>query len=149
MVDLHLFLGRPLKEAQKDSQAQDDGLIGTVPQQFVDDEQNFLKAAHDKSHDLVSDRDWPFPSSPGPLFQSEAKYKTIDVKMSFNFHGNKTHFHKKGFALSLVFKERVFGTRKCPIDCLPCQLPQAINPLDSLYDFVNFSGGKRFVPKSL
>ncbi|CAH3179991.1 unnamed protein product [Porites lobata] len=54
VVDLHLFLGRPLKEAQKDSQAQDDGLIGTVPQQFVDDEQNFLKAAHDKSHDLVS-----------------------------------------------------------------------------------------------
>ncbi|XP_073251857.1 ATP-dependent RNA helicase DDX54-like [Porites lutea] len=54
VVDLHLFLGRPLKEAQKDSQAQDDGLIGTVPQQFVDDEQNFLNAAHDKSHDLVS-----------------------------------------------------------------------------------------------
>ncbi|KAM7433758.1 ATP-dependent RNA helicase ddx54 [Porites harrisoni] len=54
VVDLHLFLGRPLKEAQKDSQAQDDGLIGTVPQQFVDDEQNFVKAAHDKSHDLVS-----------------------------------------------------------------------------------------------
>ena len=112
MVDLHLFLGRPMKEAQKDSQAQDDGLIGTVPQQFVDDEQNFLKAAHDKSHDLVSDRDSPFPSSSEPLFQSEAKYKTIDVKTSFNFHRNKTHFHKKGFALSLVFKERVFGTRK-------------------------------------
>ena len=105
MVDLHLFLGRPLKEAQKDSQAQDDGLIGTVPQQFVDDEQNFVKAAHDKSHDLVSDRDRIFPSSPGPLFQSEAKYKTIDLKTSFNFHGNKTHFHKKGFALSLVLKK--------------------------------------------
>ena len=26
-------------------------------------------------------------------------------------HANKTHFHKKGFALSLVLKVRVFGTR--------------------------------------
>ena len=54
MVDLHLFLGRPLKEAQKNSQAQDDGLIGSVPQQLVDDEENFLRTAHDQSHDLVS-----------------------------------------------------------------------------------------------
>ena len=54
MVDLHLFLGRPLKEAQKDSLAQDDGLIGSVPQLLVDDEQNFLQTAHDQSHDLVS-----------------------------------------------------------------------------------------------
>ena len=54
MVDLHLFLGRPLKEAQKDSQAQDDGLLGSVPQLIVDAEQNFLKTAHGKSHDLVS-----------------------------------------------------------------------------------------------
>ena len=112
MVDLHLFLGRPLKEAQKDSQAQDDGLIGTVPQQFVDDEQNFLKAAHDKSHDLVSDRDRPFPSSPEPLFQSEAKCEALGGKMIFNSRGNKTHFHKKGFARGLVFKQRIFETRK-------------------------------------
>jgi len=54
MVDLHLFLGRPLKLAGKDSQAQDDGLIGAVPQLLVDEEQNFLKRAHDQSHDLVS-----------------------------------------------------------------------------------------------
>ena len=54
MVDLHLFLGRPLKFAGKDSQAQDDGLLGTVPQLLVDDEDNFMKTAHDKSHDLVS-----------------------------------------------------------------------------------------------
>jgi len=54
MVDLHLFLGRPLKLAGKDSQAQDDGLIGAVPQILVDEEQNFLKRAHDQSHDLVS-----------------------------------------------------------------------------------------------
>ena len=54
MVDLHLFLGRPLKLAEKDSQAQDDGLIGSVPQLLVDEEDNFLKRAHDQSHDLVS-----------------------------------------------------------------------------------------------
>ncbi|XP_020602543.1 ATP-dependent RNA helicase DDX54-like [Orbicella faveolata] len=53
-VDLHLFLGRPLKLAGKDSQAQDDGLIGAVPQLLVDEEQNFLKRAHDQSHDLIS-----------------------------------------------------------------------------------------------
>ena len=31
-------------------------------------------------------------------------------------HANKTHFHKKSFALSLVLKERVLGTRKRPTD---------------------------------
>ena len=54
MVDLHLFLGRPLVEAQKDSGAQDDGLFGSVPQTIIDAEQNFLKTAHDKAHGLVS-----------------------------------------------------------------------------------------------
>ena len=54
MVDLHLFLGRPLVEAQKDSEAQDDGLFGSVPQTIIDAEQNFLKTAHDKAHGLVS-----------------------------------------------------------------------------------------------
>ena len=33
-----------------------------------------------------------------PLFQSEAKYKAIDIKMIFYSHANKTHFHEKGFA---------------------------------------------------
>lgn len=58
MVDLHLFLGRPLKLAGKDSRAQDDGLIGSVPQLLVDEEDNFLKRAHDQSHDLVSLMIW-------------------------------------------------------------------------------------------
>ena len=47
-----------------------------------------------------------FPSCPKPLPQSEAKYEAVD---------KKTDFHKKGFALSLVFKVRVFRTRKRPI----------------------------------
>ena len=36
--------------------------------------------------------------------------------MSFNYDANKTYFHNKGFALSLVLKVRFFGTRKWPID---------------------------------
>ena len=36
--------------------------------------------------------------------------------MSFNYDANKTHFHNKGFALSLVLKVKLFGTRKWPID---------------------------------
>ena len=35
--------------------------------------------------------------------------------MIFHSHASKTHFHKKGFALSLILKARVFRTRKWPI----------------------------------
>ena len=35
--------------------------------------------------------------------------------MIFYSHANKTYFHKKGFALSLVLKVRDFGTQKWPI----------------------------------
>ena len=41
----------------------------------------------------------PFPSCSKPLFKSEAKCKTIDMKIIFYSHTNKTHFHKKGFVL--------------------------------------------------
>ena len=44
----------------------------------------------------------PLSSCPKPLFSSEAKCS----------HTNKTHFHEKGFALSLVLKVRGFGTQK-------------------------------------
>ena len=37
------------------------------------------------------------------------------MKMSFNSHAKKTRFHRKGFALSLVLKVRVFGSRKWPV----------------------------------
>ena len=49
-----------------------------------------------------------FPSSKKSRFQSEAKCEAIDMKMIFNYDANKTHFHKKGFALSLVLKVRFF-----------------------------------------
>ena len=53
----------------------------------------------------------PFPSFPGPLFQNEGRCSAFDVKIIFHSHANKTHFHKKGCAPSLILKVRVFGTR--------------------------------------
>ena len=45
-------------------------------------------------------------------------------------HANKTHRHKKGFALMLVLKVRIFGTRKWAIyycSVLRCKEPSKIN----------------------
>ena len=58
----------------------------------------------------------PFPSSKKSRLQSAAKCEATDMKMIFNYDADKTHFHNKGFALSLVLKVRFFfGTRKWPI----------------------------------
>ena len=37
------------------------------------------------------------------------------MEMIFHFHVNKTHFHKKGCALGIILKVRVFGTQKWPV----------------------------------
>ena len=58
-------------------------------------------------------RNRPFPSSPGPLFQSEGRCSAFDLEIIS--HANKTHFHKKGCAPSLILTVRVFGTRQWPI----------------------------------
>ena len=59
----------------------------------------------------------PFPSSPGPLFQNDkGRCSAFDEEIIFYSHANKTHFHKKGCAPSLISKVRVFGTRKWPIE---------------------------------
>ena len=42
--------------------------------------------------------------------------QAFDMKTIFHSHANKTHFHKKGCALSLILKVSVLGTRKWPID---------------------------------
>ena len=55
------------------------------------------------------------PRSPGRLYQNEVKCSVIDMKMAFHSHANKTHFHKKGCAVGLISKVRVFGTRNWPI----------------------------------
>ena len=52
---------------------------------------------------------------PKPQFQSEAKWEAFDMKTIFNSYANKSHFHKKGFALSLVLKVRAFETQKWPV----------------------------------
>ena len=57
----------------------------------------------------------PFPSSKKFRFQNEAKCETFVVEMSFIVIIIKTHFHNKGFAISLVLKVTLFGTRKWPI----------------------------------
>ena len=57
-------------------------------------------------------RNRPFPSSHGPLFQSEGRCSAFDMAIIFHSHANKTHFNKKGCAPSLILKVRVFGTRK-------------------------------------
>ena len=61
----------------------------------------------------------PFPSCSKPLFQSEAKYETIAVKMIFHSYAKETHYHEKSFALSRVSKVRFFGTRKWPFHLSP------------------------------
>ena len=38
------------------------------------------------------------------------------MQIIFHSHVNKTHFHKKGCAPSLILKVKVFGTRKWPIN---------------------------------
>ena len=55
-----------------------------------------------------------FPSSPEPLHQNEVKCSAFDMEMIFHSRANKTHFHKKGCALGLILKVRVFGIRKWP-----------------------------------
>ena len=54
-----------------------------------------------------------FPRCLKPLFQSEAKCKTID--MNLNSHAKKNHFQIKGFSLTLVLRVRMFGTQKWPL----------------------------------
>ena len=65
-----------------------------------------------------------FPSSKTFHFQNEAKCETFVVEMSFICIIIKTHFHNKSFALSLVLKVKLFGTRKSPITSVQTRLLQ-------------------------
>ena len=42
--------------------------------------------------------------------------QSIDMEIIFYSRADKTHFHKKDCAPSLILKVRVFGTQKWPID---------------------------------
>ena len=74
----------------------------------------FQKQNSDKS-EVFANVNRSFPSSPGPLFQNEGRCSVFDIEIIFLSHTNKTHFHKKGCAPSLILKVRVSGTRKWPI----------------------------------
>ena len=55
----------------------------------------------------------PFPSSPQPPFQSEARCEVFVMKI---IHIEiETDYHNKNFALRLALKERLWRTRKWPI----------------------------------
>ena len=50
----------------------------------------------------------PFPSSPEPLYQNEVKCSAFDMEIIIHSYVNKTYFRRKGFALGLILKVRVF-----------------------------------------
>ena len=53
------------------------------------------------------------PGSPGSVYQNEVKCSAFDIENDFSFHANKlTPFYKKGCALSLILKVRVFAARE-------------------------------------
>ena len=60
---------------------------------------------------IFPDVNRPFASCHKPLLHNEAKCEAIDMKIIFYSHANKTCFHKKGFALSIIFKVRVLELR--------------------------------------
>ena len=51
------------------------------------------------------------------MHRNEVKCSTFDMEIIFHSNASKTHFHKKGCALGLIFKVRVLVTRKWPIAC--------------------------------
>ena len=56
-----------------------------------------------------------FRVSPGFCIKTRLSAQSCYGNDFFHSHANKTHFHKKGCALDLILKVRVFGTRKRPI----------------------------------
>ena len=52
---------------------------------------------------------WTFGYSVRPV-----EHSAFDMEMDFHSHANKTRFHRKGCALGLILKVRVFGTWKWP-----------------------------------
>ena len=61
---------------------------------------------------------WPishFRVRRGLCIETRLSAQPLIWKSFFHSHANKTHLHKKGCALGLILKVRVFGTRKWPI----------------------------------
>ena len=68
-------------------------------------------------------RNRPLPSSEDPHFQNEARCTTFLVKMSFICMRMKNDFHIKGWAPTLVLKQRPGATRKWPTCIAKCLFP--------------------------
>ena len=60
------------------------------------------------------------------------------MEMIFYSRANKTHFHKKGFALGLILKVRGFETRKWPIGSFfYCLLTSHSVPVSEICQFIS------------
>ena len=61
------------------------------------------------------------PGSPESVYRNEVKCSAFDMENDFSFHANKLTppFYKKGCALSLILKVRVFGA--CERNCQEIQ----------------------------
>ena len=68
-------------------------------------------------------RNRPLPSSEDPHFQNEARCTTFLVKMSLICMRMKNDFHIKGWAPTLVLKQRPGATRKWPTCIAKCLFP--------------------------
>ena len=70
-------------------------------------------------HTEKNEKNRPFSSSSGTLYQNEVKCSAFDMQMIFHSHANKPHFHKNGCVLGLVLKVRVYelGTGLLPSMC--------------------------------
>ena len=66
-----------------------------------------------------NEKNRPFSSLSGTLYQNEVKCSAFDTQMIFHSHANKPHFHKTGCVLGLVLKVRVYelGTGLLPSMC--------------------------------
>ena len=69
----------------------------------------FLSVTH-----RLSKLNRPLPSSKNPHFQNKARCTTFLLKVSFICMRMKNDFHIKGWAPTLVLKQRPGGTRKWP-----------------------------------
>jgi len=56
VIDLHLFLGRPLKVCSTKTKNDEDGVLGCVPQTCLADEFEYIKTTEQQAHDLTSQR---------------------------------------------------------------------------------------------
>ena len=68
-----------------------------------------------------------------PLYLNEVRCSAFDTEMIFHSHANKIHFHKKGCALDLILKVRVFGTRKWPISFVNFEAHLSVSVENVLY----------------